>query len=207
MFDEKYELLRNSEKEEFAHCVNTLMLKSFVLREYYDKNAKMMRTSKEYSFIDRNYELISDYLQYSGWIVTKDSRRGVIAISNEYEENRIRMDLITSIMVYGLRYVYENQRKEDSLHQEVFFTSTELIQTLMNMHLIRADKRPSFASLGSCYRFLEAHNIISRVSGDYKDRSLSFYILPSILFVIDNEMIASIYEEIEQLPEDEEYSY
>ena len=77
----------------------------------------------------------------------------------------------------------------------------------MNMHLIRADKRPSFASLGSCYRFLEAHNIISRVSGDYKDRSLSFYILPSILFVIDNEMIASIYEEIEQLPEDEEYSY
>ena len=207
MFDEKYELLRNSEKEEFAHCVNTLMLKSFILREYYDKNAKMMRTSKEYSFIDRNYELVSDYLQYSGWIVTKDSRRGVIAISNEYEENRIRMDLITSIMVYGLRYVYENQRKEDSLHQEVYFTSTELIQTLMNMHLIRADKRPSFASLGSCYRFLEAHNIISRVTGDYKDRSLSFYILPSILFVIDNEMIATIYEEIEQLPEDEEYSY
>lgn len=207
MFDEKYELLRNSEKEEFAHCVNTLMLKSFILREYYDRNAKMMRTSKEYSFIDRNFELVSDYLQYSGWIVTKDSRRGVIAISNEYEENRIRMDLITSIMVYGLRYVYENQRKEDSLHQEVYFTSSELIQTLMNMHLIRADKRPSFASLGSCYRFLEAHNIITRVSGDFKERSLSFYILPSILFVIDNEMIASIYEEIEQLPDDEEYSY
>lgn len=207
MFDEKYELLRNSEKEEFAHCVNTLMLKSFILREYYDRNAKMMRNSKEYSFIDRNFELVSDYLQYSGWIVTKDSRRGVIAISNEYEENRIRMDLITSIMVYGLRYVYENQRKEDSLHQEVFFTSSELIQTLMNMHLIRADKRPSFASLGSCYRFLEAHNIITRVSGDFKERSLSFYILPSILFVIDNEMIASIYEEIEQLPDDEEINY
>ena len=207
MFDEKYELLRNSEKEEFAHCVNTLMLKSFILREYYDRNAKMMRNSKEYSFIVRNFELVSDYLQYSGWIVTKDSRRGVIAISNEYEENRIRMDLITSIMVYGLRYVYENQRKEDSLHQEVFFTSSELIQTLMNMHLIRADKRPSFASLGSCYRFLETHNIITRVSGDFKERSLSFYILPSILFVIDNEMIASIYEEIEQLPDDEEINY
>ena len=183
------------------------MLKSFIFREYYDRNAKMMRNSKEYSFIDRNFELVSDYLQYSGWIVTKDSRRGVIAISNEYEENRIRMDLITSIMVYGLRYVYENQRKEDSLHQEVFFTSSELIQTLMNMHLIRADKRPSFASLGSCYRFLEAHNIITRISGDFKERSLSFYILPSILFVIDNEMIASIYEEIEQLPDGEEINY
>lgn len=203
MFDEQYELLRNSEKEEFAHVVNTLMLKSFILRDYYDRNAKMMRANKDYAFIDRNFDLVSDYLHYSGWIITKDSRRGVISISNEYEENRIRMDLITSIMVYGLRYVYENQRQEDSLSQEVFFTSSELVQTLMNMHLIRADKRPSFASLGSCYRFLEAHNIITRISGDFKERNLQFYINPSILYVIDNEMIAAIYEEIEQLPDDE----
>lgn len=203
MFDEQYELLRNSEKEEFAHVVNTLMLKSFILRDYYDRNAKMMRSNKDYAFIDRNFDLVSDYLHYSGWIITKDSRRGVISISNEYEENRIRMDLITSIMVYGLRYVYENQRQEDSLSQEVFFTSSELVQTLMNMHLIRADKRPSFASLGSCYRFLEAHNIITRISGDFKERNLQFYINPSILYVIDNEMIAAIYEEIEQLPDDE----
>ena len=107
-------------------------------------------------------------------------------------------------MIYGLRYVYENQRQEDSLSQEVFFTSSELIQTLMNLRLIRQDKRPSYASLGSCYRFLEAHNIITRISGDFKERSLQFYIMPSILFVIDNEMIASIYQEIEQLPDDED---
>ena len=98
MFDEQYEQLRNAEKEEFAHVVNTLMLKSFILRDYYDRNAKMMRSSREYAFIDRNFELVSDYLHYSGWIVSKDSRHGVISISNEYEENRIRMDLITSIM-------------------------------------------------------------------------------------------------------------
>lgn len=204
MFDEQYEQLRSAEKEEFAHVVNTLMLKSFILRDYYDRNAKMMRSSKEYTFIDRHYDLVSDYLRYSGWILSKDSRRGVISIANEYEENHIRMDLITSIMVYGLRYVYENQRQEDSLSQEVFFTSSELVQTLMNMHLIRADKRPSFASLGSCYRFLEAHNIITRISGDFKERNLQFYINPSILFVIDNEMIAAIYEQIEQLPDEED---
>lgn len=206
MFDEQYEQLRNAGKEDFAHCVNTLMLKSFILRDYYDRNAKMMRASKEYAFIDRNFELVSNYLSYSGWIVSKDSRRGVISIANEYEENHIRMDLITSIMIYGLRYVYENQRVEESLTQEVFFTSAELVQTLMNLHLIRADKRPSFASLGSCYRFLEAHNIIARISGDFKERNLQFYIMPSILFVIDNEMIASIFEQIEQLPDDTDES-
>ena len=112
------------------------------------------------------------------------------------------MDLITSLMVYALRYVYENQRSEEALNQEVFFTSAELVQTMMNMHLIRQDKRPSFASLGASYRFLENHNIISRISGDFKERALQFYILPSILFVIDNEMIASIFEQIEQLPDE-----
>lgn len=38
MFDEQYEQLRNAEKEDFAHVVNTLMLKSFILRDYYDRN-------------------------------------------------------------------------------------------------------------------------------------------------------------------------
>lgn len=203
MFEEQYESLRAAEKEEFAHCVNTLMLKSFILRDYYDRNAKMMRSSKEYSFIDRNFDLVSEYLSYSGWIISKDSRRGVISLTNEYSENHIKLDLITSLMIYGLRYVYENQRSEESLTQEVFFTSAELIQTLMNLHLIRPDKRPSFASLGSCFRFLDSHNIISRISGDFKERNLQFYIMPSILFVIDNEMIASIYESIESLPDEE----
>lgn len=202
MFDEQYEQLRNSDKEEFAHSVNTLMLKSFILRDYYDRNAKMMRASKEYSFIDRNFELVSEYLAFSGWVISKDSRRGVISITNEYQENHVKMDLITSLMVYALRYVYENQRSEEALNQEVFFTSAELVQTMMNMHLIRQDKRPSFASLGASYRFLENHNIISRISGDFKERALQFYILPSILFVIDNEMIASIFEQIEQLPDE-----
>jgi len=203
MFEEQYEALRASEKEDFAHCVNTLMLKSFILRDYYDRNSKMMRASKEYAFIDRNFDLISEYMRYSGWIVNKDSRRGVISLSNEYHENHIKLDLITSLMIYGLRYVYETQRNEESLTQEIYFTSAELIQTLMNLHLIRADKRPSFASLGSCYRFLDSHNIISRISGDFKERNLQFYIMPSILFVIDNETIASIYESIESLPDDD----
>ena len=203
MFQEEFEQLRNAEKEEFAHSVNTLLLKSFILRDYYDRHTKMIRSSKEYSFIDRNFDLVSEYLSFSGWIVSKDSRRGVISIANEYTENHIKMDLITSIMIFGLRYVYESQRNDDALTQHVFFTSADLVQTLMNMHLIRPDKRPSFASLGASYRFLESHNIISRISGDFKERNLQFYIMPSILFAVDNEMIQSIYEQIEQVPDED----
>ena len=97
---EEYEQLRNVEKEEFAHVVNTLMLKSFILRDYYDRNAKMMRASKEYSFIERHLDLVSNYLSLSGWIVNKDSSRGVISIKNEYEEK--------GIFIYSINFIHPN---------------------------------------------------------------------------------------------------
>ena len=38
MFEEKYLQLSNQEKEDFARVVNNLMLKSFILRENYDRH-------------------------------------------------------------------------------------------------------------------------------------------------------------------------
>ena len=175
----------------------------FILRDYYDRNAKMMRASKEYSFIERHLDLVSNYLSLSGWIVNKDSSRGVISIKNEYEENHLKLDLKTSLVIFALRYVYETQNNDDALNQVVRFTSHELMQCLINMHLIRQDKRVSYSSLESSYRFLEQHNIITRISGDFYEKNLTFYINPSIAFVVDYEVIQSLYKQVESLPDEE----
>ncbi len=199
---EEYNNLRDIEKEEFAHVVNTLLLKSFILRDYYDRNAKMTRASKEYTFIERNFDLVSDYLHLSGWILEKDSSRGVISIKNEYQENHLKLDLITSLMILGLRYYYETNSSTDALHAMVQLSSQDLVTILINFNLIRKDKRPSYASLGASYRFLEQHNIITRISGDFKEKNLTFYINPSIVFVVDYEVIQSLYKEIERAPDE-----
>lgn len=199
---EEYNNLRDIEKEEFAHVVNTLLLKSFILRDYYDRNAKMTRASKEYTFIERNFDLVSDYLHLSGWILEKDSSRGVISIKNEYQENHLKLDLITSLMILGLRYYYETNSSNDALHAMVQLSSQDLVTILINFNLIRKDKRPSYASLGASYRFLEQHNIITRISGDFKEKNLTFYINPSIVFVVDYEVIQSLYKEIERAPDE-----
>ena len=198
MFDERYDALTSKEKEVFAHCVNNLMLKSFVLRDNYDRQSKIMKPNPDYSFIEKNIDLVRDYLAYSGWIVEKDSSLGVIMIQNEYNENRIRIDFMTSLMIYALRYAYEVQREQNSLTQEVYFSSPSLIQLMIDKSLLQENKRPSATSLASSYRFLESHNIISRISGDYRDRDLQFYILPSILYVIDNDRINAIFDQLER---------
>ena len=198
MFDERYEGLTSKEKDIFAHCVNNLMLKSFILRENYDRQSKIMKPNPDYSFVEKHIDLVRDYLAYSGWIVDKDSNLGVILIQNEFNENRIRMDFMTSLMIYALRYAYEIQREQNSMTQEVYFSSASLIQLMLEKSLLQDGKRPSATSLAASYRFLEAHNIITRISGDFRDRDLQFYILPSILYVIDNDRINAIFEQVER---------
>ena len=202
MFEEKYLQLSNQEKEDFARVVNNLMLKSFILRENYDRHSKMMKSNRDYSFVERNIDLIREYLEFSGWTVEKDSRLGVVMINNEYKDNHIRIDFLTSIIVYGLRYAYELSKEKEEMTTEVYFTAADLLQILMEKGLIRQDKKPSAVSMASSYRFLENHNIISRVSGEFRDRSLTFYILPSILYVIDIDRINVIFDQIEKYGQD-----
>lgn len=199
MFFEEYEKFTNADKEEFAHVVNTLMLKSFILRESYDRHLKMMKSNRDYSFCERNIDTIREYLEYSGWTLEKDSRLGVISINNEYQENHIRLDFLTSVIVYGIRYLYECAREENQMTTEVFTSSTDLLKVLIDKGLIRTDKKPSAVSMASCYRFLENHNIINRVSGEYRERNFTFYILPSILYVIDMDKINAIFDEISRM--------
>ncbi len=196
MFEEKYLQLSSSDKEQFAHVVNNLMLKSFVLRENYDRHSKMMKTNKDYLFIEKNIDMIREYLEFSGWTIEKDSRLGVVMINNEYQENHVRIDFLTSLIVYGLRYAYELAREKNEMTQEVYFTTSELLVLLNDKGLIKPDKKPTSVGLASSFRFLENHNIISRVSGEFKDRSLTFVILPSILYVIDMTKINAIFDAV-----------
>lgn len=201
MFEEQFEQLTNRDKEIFAHTVNALLLKSFILRESYDKQNRMMKTNPDYSFLEKNIDLVREYLGYSGWVIEKDSQLGIIMIQNEYQENRIRLDFMTSLMIYALRYAYEVQREQNPMLQEVYFSSTSLIQLMLDKSLVTAEKRPSATSLASSFRFLENHNIISRISGEYRDRDLQFYILPSILYIIDNDRINAIFDSIQNKEE------
>lgn len=202
MFEEQYLQLTSSEKDDFARVVNTLMLKSFILRETYDRHSKMMKGNRDYSFIERNIDMIREYLAFSGWTIEKDSRLGVVMINNEYQDNHIKLDFLTSLMVYALRYAYECQKEEDQMTTEVMFTASDLLQIMLDKGLIKQDKRPSSVALASSFRFLENHNIIKKISGEFRERSFTYFILPSILYVIDMEKINNIFDQIETYGQD-----
>ena len=65
-------------------------------------------------------------------------------------------------------------------------------------------KRLTGRLIGKSLRFLNNHNIISKVSGSYDEGNVSFYILPSIKYAIDNEKIVAMSNALDQLNSQEE---
>lgn len=112
MFEEEFIKIPVADQREFSHVVNVLLLKGFVVRDMFDAREKMMRTNPNYRFIERYFNLIEDYLKYSGWHIEKDVVSGVICLSNDYEENRLRLDRETSLLLFTLRLIFEDEKKK-----------------------------------------------------------------------------------------------
>ena len=59
--------------------------------------------------------------------------------------------------------------------------------------------------MDTLHYFLNNHNIISKVSGSYDEGNVSFYILPSIVYALNNDKIiamSNILDEINKKSED-----
>lgn len=204
MFEEEFVKLSSQDQNEFARIVNALMLKSFVVRESFDSREKMMKINPEYRFIERYYEIFEEYLKYSGWHLEKDVTNGVIAIYNEYEQNRLRIDRETSLILFTLRLIYETKKAEsNSPGESLYMTTPELLKTMIEYGITMQGKRLTGRLLGRSLRFMAAHNIICKVSGSYDEGNVTFYILPSITFAVDSQKIAAMSDALERLKEGE----
>ena len=200
MFETEFEKLSNGEQNEFARVTNTLLLKSFIVRDVFDNKEKAMRINPDYRFSERHFDLINDYLKYTNWMMEKDVLNGVVALINLNEQNRLRMERETSLILFVLRLIYETEKNESSQTGEaIYITTPTLLKTMIDHNITMSGKRMSGRLFAKSLRFLANHNIIAKVSGSYDEGNVAFYILPSILFAVDNQKIKAMSEALEQL--------
>ncbi|MCM8899905.1 DUF4194 domain-containing protein [Caldicoprobacter algeriensis] len=192
MWVEEYEKLSNSEKEEFRRLLNLILSRTFIIRDVYDPKEGMMRVNPEYRFVERNFALFNEYLWFSGWALYKDSQYGVIALVNTYEYNRVRLDRNTTLILFILRLIFEEEREKVTLRKEVLTSTGQIVHKMLTLGLIK--KKPSDRDLAEALRKLAYYNIIQKLEGRWEDPDNKLLILPSILFVVTNEKISRIYE-------------
>ena len=160
MFIEKYEELTNFEKENFKRIVSLILSKTFIGNRVYDKNQKVFKSNSDYRFINRNIELFSEYLDVAGFKLIKDNNYEVIYIKNEFGYNKKRLDKNTTIFLYGLRLIFDEDRDSVKLNTDAITTVADIIKTLIDVGAYT--KKPSDSEIRTALSTLISFNIIQK---------------------------------------------
>lgn len=200
MFEEAFLRLTRADQEAFGRAINQLLLTSFIVRDDFDRREKTIKINPTYRYIERHFDLINDYLSFSGWRVDKDLIKGVFSLVNELDQNRLRFDREVSLVLFVLRLMYEEEKKEGGHIGDSIYLTTPLVMKVMHDRGIGfPNKRLTGRLIGRALRDISQHNIIAKVSGSYEEGNVSFYLLPSITFAVDNEKIVAISQALEKL--------
>ena len=145
MLKDNYEKLSLAERETFARVTNQLLAHSFLLSDEFDYKEGISKVNRDYIFLERNYELFTEYLELAGFGLVRDSGYGVVSLTSGYDGSRVHFDKLTTIMLYALRLIYEEEREKLTLSKEVALTVGELVHKLINLGAI--GKKPANLAL------------------------------------------------------------
>ena len=192
-FQEEYEKLRTQDKNQFAQVLNSLLFHCYSVRKRYDRTTGMDKFQSDYAFIERHFSLFESYLSIMDIVLSKDDDAGVIFIRSDQDRNTERFNTATTLVVFALRIYYEEQLEKHPSNLEVGMDSNLLRQELSDLGLSTAAKRLSLDQISQAMKTLQSYNIVVLAKGSFNDATYSFYILPSIRYIIDKNRMNALY--------------
>ncbi len=207
MFEEEFEKLNSSEQALFRIIVNDFLSHTYLQEEEFDFSVKTRRINKSYAFVQRHLDLFRKYFEFGGFSLEDDSNYGVIALHSSTDANRIHLDKMTTVMIYTIRLIYEEEREKLSLNGDIMISVADLVNKMMILNVV--DKRPAINVLSASLRTIAHFRIIQKESGQWQDMETRFLIQPVILFAVSNEQISTMDQMLkekgdEELDEDED---
>lgn len=199
MFEEEFEKLTSADQNIFRSVIASLMTHTFILRNTPDfSSGSIARTNDEYIFAYRNLEMISDYLSFAGYKVDKDEHYGIIYLSDFPEGTKVRFDKLSTLVLYVLRLIYEEEREKLTLGTEVPYSVLDLNQKLISLGITKDNKPLPAYQLREILSRIARYRIIAKDQGAWDNYMTRFVIFPSILLVMDsarlNELEALVAE-------------
>ncbi|MDR1697841.1 MAG: DUF4194 domain-containing protein [Erysipelotrichaceae bacterium] len=203
-FENMYASLGVKEQNDFARAVNYLLNKCFVVSSTFDNREKIFKDNQIYKFIDLHFDMILDYLSFSGWLLERDYQKGVIYLQNLREENLLKFDRFSSVVIFILRIIYEREMNNNATGSlSVKITTVSIARYLIEeFGITQISGRKIFksgTSFKETFRLLVNRNIIEKLSGSFDDGSATINILPSITFIIDDDSIRNMENILKEL--------
>lgn len=190
--------MSQKERDEFSRICNMLLSVTYILRDSADR-----RISKEYHYIDHNFELFYDYLELCGWKIYKESQYGIIYVRNTEGYNKLVMNKLSTVMLVTMRIIYEDHRAQASNTNDVCSSVGELFGKIVNEFSVYT-KKPPQKEVKEAFKILESHNLIRKIDESYDDFECRFMILPSVLIAVPNEKCKTICDTLKTETEESE---
>lgn len=196
MWLDTYNNLTNAEKERFSKLVNYLLNKTFVCREIYETKDKLGKINADYRFIEKFYDLFEGYLKVINYTLKTDEVIGVIYLENEYGYNKLRLDKLTTLVLFTLRSIYDEEKERNATSSVVYISTASLIYKLLELKVV--SKKPTMKDITESLRILVTQNILTKIEGSIDDSACQLAILPTILLIVSNEKVDAIYSMVFQ---------
>jgi hypothetical protein len=205
MFEKELEGLNSSEREDFRRLTNYLLSHTYLVRHEYQPSQQMTLPNRDYQTVSRFFDVFRDYFNLSGWRLEKDDNYGIISLSNTYEHNRQRLDRFTTIFLYMCRLIYEEGREESGNFHTVRTDTSTIVEKMRTLGLLGKEKdkvkgKTTKKERIEAQRTLAHFNIIRKMeSSPWDGDGNKILILPSILSIIPNQEINTMYAELADL--------
>jgi len=140
-----------------------------------------------------------EYFMVSGWKLEKNDNYGVISLINEFDHNRTHFGIFTTLFLYTCRLIYEEGREQGSNSNVVRTDTGAIVEKMRLLGLLEKGKSTQKDRLDA-QRTLAHFNIIQKMeTSAWNAEGNGVLILPSILFIISNQGINDMMNEIEEL--------
>ena len=203
MWNETYDALSNYDKGEFRRLANYMLSHTYLVRDQYQPDKQWMETNHDYRTMGRLFDCMREYFSISGWRLERDEQYGVIALINEFEHNRFRIDRFTTLFLYTCRLIYEEGREQGD-NQRIVRTDTATIVEKMRFLGLLDRGRTTQKERLDAQRTLAHFNILQKMeSAAWNPEGNGLLILPSILSIITNQGINDMIMELEDMRSDD----
>lgn len=196
MWLDTYNTLTNAERERFAKLANYLLNKTYVTREIYESKDRLGKINADYRFLEKFYDLFEGYLKVMNYKLNTDEVLGVIYLENDYGYNKLRLDKLTTLVLFTLRTIYDEEKERNATNSVVYTTTASIMYKLLELKIVT--KRPTMKDIVDSIRLLVNQNVLTKIEGSIDDSSCQLAILPTIQLVVSNEKIDAIYSMVFQ---------
>ena len=198
MWIDDYEALNATEKTDFRRLVNLLLYRTYLLRNVYDDQKKMLDLNRDYRTAHRLFSILQGYFSLAGWDLYQDSSYGVIYLRNQFDSNHARFDAFTTKFLYVLRLIYEEQRGQVELYHDVRTDTNTVFQKMVAFGLVKSNQRVS-SSILEAERVLSRYQVLAKLDGAWNSDGNELLIYPTILFFLPNSEIDSLSRRLQEL--------